>query len=190
MAKGRILVVESARPVIAAVPPALEGAGYRVQVVGSAARALADLAEAEYELVLTSLAPPDMDGPSLLAAIKAGRSAPAVVVLASEGERAAAFALVTAGAEGFLEVPHDLSPEKVLMAVGTALERRRLLAELARARGAPALLNLEALERQAIVRALEATRWNKQAAAKLLGLHRPTLYAKLQKHGIPKMRPA
>jgi transcriptional regulator of acetoin/glycerol metabolism len=54
---------------------------------------------------------------------------------------------------------------------------------------APETLNLEARERHAIVAALDTTRWNKQAAARLLGLHRPTLYAKMRKHGIPQARP-
>jgi DNA-binding NtrC family response regulator len=49
-------------------------------------------------------------------------------------------------------------------------------------------LNLEERERQAILQALEATSWNKQAAAALLGLHRPTLYSKMRKHGIPQKR--
>jgi DNA-binding NtrC family response regulator len=45
--------------------------------------------------------------------------------------------------------------------------------------------SLEAIERASILKALEQTGWNKQAAAALLGLRRPTLYSKLRKHGIP-----
>jgi DNA-binding NtrC family response regulator len=51
-------------------------------------------------------------------------------------------------------------------------------------------LNLAALEREAIHQALQATGWNKQAAAARLGLHRPTLYSKMRKHGIPQKRPS
>src|SRR5437773_549843 len=40
-----------------------------------------------------------------------------------------------------------------------------------------------------LLRALETTKWNKQAAAALLGLRRPTLYSKMRKHGIPQRRP-
>ena len=50
--------------------------------------------------------------------------------------------------------------------------------------------SLEEIERASIVRALETTRWNKQAAAVLLGLRRPTLYSKMRKHGIPQRRDA
>ena len=49
--------------------------------------------------------------------------------------------------------------------------------------------SLEEIERASILRALETTKWNKQAAAALLGLRRPTLYSKMRKHGIPQRRP-
>ena len=86
--------------------------------------------------------------------------------------------------------PPTLLPSGSSACIEGALERRRLRQELRAAQaGAPETLNLEARERQAILAALEATRWNKQAAARLLGLHRPTLYAKMRKHGIPQARP-
>jgi transcriptional regulator of acetoin/glycerol metabolism len=46
--------------------------------------------------------------------------------------------------------------------------------------------SLEDIERASIIKALDSTRWNKQAAAALLGLRRPTLYSKMRKHGIPQ----
>jgi DNA-binding NtrC family response regulator len=49
--------------------------------------------------------------------------------------------------------------------------------------------SLEEIERVSIVRALESTGWNKQAAASVLGLRRPTLYSKMRRHGIPQRRP-
>ncbi|MCI0546030.1 MAG: sigma-54 dependent transcriptional regulator [Candidatus Rokubacteria bacterium] len=52
-----------------------------------------------------------------------------------------------------------------------------------------ALASLEDLERAGIIRALESTNWNKQAAAAVLGLRRPTLYSKMRRHGIPQRRP-
>jgi len=46
--------------------------------------------------------------------------------------------------------------------------------------------SLEEIERASILRALETTKWNKQQAALLLGLRRPTLYSKMRRHGIPQ----
>jgi DNA-binding NtrC family response regulator len=48
---------------------------------------------------------------------------------------------------------------------------------------------LEDIERASILRALDATGWNKQAAAAMLGLRRPTLYSKMRRHGIPQAAP-
>ena len=53
---------------------------------------------------------------------------------------------------------------------------------------APLPGSLEEIERVSIVRALETSGWNKQAAALLLGLRRPTLYSKMRRHGIPQRR--
>jgi DNA-binding NtrC family response regulator len=53
---------------------------------------------------------------------------------------------------------------------------------------APAPGSLAEIERASIIRALEASGWNKQAAAALLGLRRPTLYSKMRRHGIPQRR--
>jgi len=43
---------------------------------------------------------------------------------------------------------------------------------------------LAEIERLAIVQTLQRTNWNKQEAAQLLGLYRPTLYSKMRKHHI------
>ncbi len=45
-------------------------------------------------------------------------------------------------------------------------------------------LNLDETERQVILKALERTNGNKQAAAKLLGIYRPRLYNLMKKHNI------
>ena len=66
---------------------------------------------------------------------------------------------------------------EVLQAVPAALDA-----------AAPPAGSLEEIERVSIVRALETSGWNKQAAAALLGLRRPTLYSKMRRHGIPQRR--
>jgi DNA-binding NtrC family response regulator len=45
------------------------------------------------------------------------------------------------------------------------------------------------LERSAILQTLERTRWNKRAAASILGVYRPTLYSKLKKYKIAETPP-
>jgi DNA-binding NtrC family response regulator len=53
---------------------------------------------------------------------------------------------------------------------------------------APPPGSLEEIEKVSIMRALETSGWNKQAAAASLGLRRPTLYSKMRRHGIPQRR--
>ena len=43
---------------------------------------------------------------------------------------------------------------------------------------------LAELEKMAILQTLQRTNWNKQEAAQILGLYRPTLYSKMKKHDI------
>ena len=48
---------------------------------------------------------------------------------------------------------------------------------------------LAEIEKMAILQTLQRTNWNKQEAAQLLGLYRPTLYSKMKKHDIRDERP-
>ncbi len=48
----------------------------------------------------------------------------------------------------------------------------------------PANRTLAEIERMAILQTLQRTNWNKQEAAQILGLYRPTLYSKMRKHEI------
>jgi transcriptional regulator of acetoin/glycerol metabolism len=50
----------------------------------------------------------------------------------------------------------------------------------------PQHCTLQEIERLAILRTLEQTRWNKRATADILGLYRPTLYSKLKKYNLLK----
>src|SRR6266849_6181173 len=48
----------------------------------------------------------------------------------------------------------------------------------------PAHRTLAEIEKMAILQTLQRTNWNKQEAAQILGLYRPTLYSKMKKHDI------
>jgi transcriptional regulator of acetoin/glycerol metabolism len=49
---------------------------------------------------------------------------------------------------------------------------------------------LAEIEKMAIIQTLQRTNWNKQEAAQILGLYRPTLYSKMKKHDIKDQRAA
>jgi DNA-binding NtrC family response regulator len=190
MAQVGVLLVDPDQRLVGGVRQALAGHPYALRVAGSAAHALETIAEGGVEAVLVALGDGDHGGGSLVADIAGRWPDLPLVAVTQPGGRARGFAARDTGAWDYLEPPGDLAPERLLSVIAGALERRRLRRELRAARVAPPeTLNLEARERQAILAALEATRWNKQAAARLLGLHRPTLYAKMRKHDIPQARP-
>jgi DNA-binding NtrC family response regulator len=69
------------------------------------------------------------------------------------------------------------------------------LPESIREEGAPAQeftipphRTLAEIEKMAILQTLQRTNWNKQEAAQILGLYRPTLYSKMKKHDIQDQR--
>lgn len=188
MAQVGVLLVDPGQTLVGGVRQSLEGHPYELRLVGSAVHALDAIGGGDVEAVLLSLGG---DGAGALMAEISGRWPDLPVVAVTEpGGRAQGFQARAAGAWDYLEAPGDLAPERLLTVLLNVLDRRRLRRELRAAQAAaPETLNLEARERQAILAALEATRWNKQAAARLLGLHRPTLYAKMRKHGIPQARP-
>jgi len=191
MAQPCVLVVDPEQSLIGPVRQGLDAEGYVLRLAGSAAHALETLAEGAVDAVLVRLVLPPPGGTALIGEVARQWPDLAIVAVTEPGGHAEGVAARAAGAWDFLVPPDDLRRERLATVLANALERRRLRRELAAARAvAPETLNLEARERQAIVAALEATRWNKQAAARLLGLHRPTLYAKMRKHGIPQARPA
>jgi DNA-binding NtrC family response regulator len=188
MARVGVLLVDPDQTLVGGVRQALEGHPYELRLAGSAAHALEVMGTGEAEAVLVSLGTGDRERAAFITDLAGRWPDVAVVAVTEPGGRAQGFQALGAGAWDYLEPPGDLQPERLLTVLAGALERRRLRREL-RGRGVADTLNLEARERQAILAGLEATRWNKQAAARLLGLHRPTLYAKMRKHGIPQARP-
>jgi DNA-binding NtrC family response regulator len=191
MAQVGVLLVDPEQTLVGGIRQALAGHPYELRVAGSLTHAVEAIGGGDVEAVLVSLGGGDRGGGPLIADI-AGRWPDLPVVAVTEpGGRAQGFAARASGAWDYLEPPADLVPERLLTVIAGVLERRRLRREIRTAQTAASeTLNLEARERQAILAALEATRWNKQAAARLLGLHRPTLYAKMRKHGIPQARPS
>ena len=94
------------------------------------------------------------------------------------------------GREGYQVVAAASTVEALAAGPDLLLFERPTVEELLRPAEPSGSLNLEERERSTIREALRTTGWNKQAAARLLGLHRPTLYSKMRKHGIPQRPPA
>lgn len=126
MAEGRILVIDDEESIADSFRATLQEEGYVVRTAGSANRALAEIERADYDLAFVDLALPDMDGLKLLEELKRRRPGLEAVVITAHGSAAKGFAARKAGAWAFLEKPDDMAPEKILIIVANALERKRM----------------------------------------------------------------
>ena len=124
MAGEHILIVDDERAIQAALRGVLEDEGYRVTAVGSAAEALAGLADETPDLIFLDIWMPGMDGLETLAEIKQRRPESAVVMISGHGTIETAVKATKLGAYDFIEKP--LSLEKTLLAAVRALEHSRL----------------------------------------------------------------
>ncbi len=106
----RLLIVEDRESLAAMLAHALEGEGYQVELAADTPAALARLArEPRFALVLTDLKLPAGSGLEVLAAARALRPAPPVVVLTGYGTVRVAVEAMQLGAADFLEKPVELA---------------------------------------------------------------------------------
>src|SRR5262245_24605122 len=134
MGRARILVIDDDELIADSFRLVLAAEGYDVESVGSASGALAAVERAEWDLAFVDLVLPDMDGLELLRQIRARRPGLPAVVITGHGSGLRGFAAREAGAYAFLEKPGDMTPEKILTVLATALARRRAEQELEAAR--------------------------------------------------------
>jgi DNA-binding NtrC family response regulator len=130
MAEGRILVVDDEESVADSFRAVLQEEGYAVRTAGSAARALAEVDRAEWDLAFVDLVLPDMDGLELLKKLKARRPGLLAVVITAHGSGAKGFAARESGAYAFLEKPEDMRPGRILNVVANALEHKNLVEKI------------------------------------------------------------
>jgi EAL domain-containing protein (putative c-di-GMP-specific phosphodiesterase class I)/CheY-like chemotaxis protein len=152
---GRVLLVEDDLALLRASARQLTRAGYEVEAVSRAAQALHVLAEGCFEVVVSDIMMPDMDGITLLGAIRErDLELPVVLVTGTPTVDSAARALEH-GALKYLAkpVPVKLLVDTVAQAVALCRQARAKRASLGDvAPAAPALPGLEA----AFERALES----------------------------------
>ena len=126
-------------------------------------------------VVLLDLRLPGMSGAQVHAELAARKLAWPVVILTAHGDVASARNALKAGASDFL-----LKPWRNARLVEAL---RAAVAFTARQREGEAM-SLEEIERHAIARALDRHDGNVSRAASALGLTRPALYRRIEKHGL------
>lgn len=137
MANPAVLVVDDEEIACANLTHVLQREGLAVDSAASGEAALRLLASRRYQLVLTDLRMPGIDGLALLQAIKAQTPETEVIVITAHASAASAVEAMRAGAFYYVEKPFRL--DDVRKVVREALEKGALRAENAQLKTALAL---------------------------------------------------
>jgi len=136
----RILVVDDEEKMRRVLAMALQSAGYEVATAADGAQALAQFDDAPFDLVLTDLRMPVLDGMGLLRGLRERGEEVPVIVLTAHGSVESAVAAMKLGAVDYILRPFEM--ETVELAVTRALavgavqrENRYLRDEVARGWG-------------------------------------------------------
>ncbi len=123
-----VLVAEDSRTQAAALQGHLEEAGYTVAVAADGEQALAQLQQASFDVVLSDIVMPGIDGFALCQRIKEDPQLEGlpVVLLTSLTDPMEIVHALDAGADNFIRKPYD--PEQLLERVRTILLQRSLRA--------------------------------------------------------------
>src|SRR5213594_289759 len=132
--RARILLVEDENNMARTLAKNLERAGHEVEHAPHGEAALARLAETSFDVVLTDLKMPVMDGMQLLRAMHERESAPAVVVLTGYGTIESAVEAMKLGAADYLI--KDARPQEILLTIERVLRLDALRRENAQLRRA------------------------------------------------------
>jgi two-component system response regulator AtoC len=139
---ARVLVVDDEEGIREFVAEALEDDGHVAVRARDGAEAAARLRAQAFDLMITDLRMPEMDGMALVRAARAEQPEMEVIVLTAHGSVETAVEAMKLGAFDYLRKPMA-SPGELRLLVSRALERRRLLALQDRsAREAPQLPKL------------------------------------------------
>ena len=122
-----ILIVDDKDSMRNMLTETLTEEGYRVDMADDGKKALDLVRNKSYDLVLTDLRMPNVDGLSLLSEIKEVDDDTSVIVMTAYGTVEDAVAAMKQGAYDFITKPFDT--EHLCVLVNRALENRRLVAE-------------------------------------------------------------
>lgn len=127
-AAPRTLLVEDEANMVRTLAKILERKGYTVDAASTGEEALQRLSERTYDLLITDLNMPVMDGLQLLREMKERQIAPATIVLTGHGTIASAVEAMKLGAGDYLIKP--CHPDELLMVAARLLELRQLRREV------------------------------------------------------------
>jgi DNA-binding NtrC family response regulator len=122
-----LLIVEDEAALRAAMAAQLTDGGYDVQEAGSAEDALAQLADFAFDIIITDLRLPGIDGSELVEAAVARYPDIIAIVVTGYGTVKDAVEAIKRGAADFVSKPFQI--DELVHALNSALEQRRLKSE-------------------------------------------------------------
>ena len=128
----KLLVVEDDPDMLALLQEHLQGEGYRVTALTSGREALARLRSEIFDVVITDLRMPDVDGMEVLRACREIQPEARVILVTAFGTVETAIRAIREGAFDYTTKPFRL--EEISLLVAKALDDRRLRAEYLRLR--------------------------------------------------------
>ncbi len=123
---ARILVADDEEGIRSFLAEALEDAGHSVTQAHDGQAAVSELARRNYDVLVTDLKMPRMDGMALLRRVKAEQPELEVVVLTAHGTVDSAVEAMKLGAFDYLQKPLQ-SPEELRLLVARAVERKQFI---------------------------------------------------------------
>ena len=127
MPAERILIVDDEEGLRRLLVRVLVKSGHEAIAVSGGAEALRQVAAEPFDLVITDIKMPEMDGLELLRQLKDFDPALPVIVMTAYGTVESAVEALRAGAYDYLAKPFEI--DELKLTVAKALERERLLAE-------------------------------------------------------------
>jgi two-component system, sensor histidine kinase and response regulator len=122
----RVLIVDDEEPLMAALVTTLRDRGYDATGFTSAARALAELEKSSFDLLLTDLTMPEMDGIELIRTALAKDPRLTAVMITGVGTIGTAVEAMRAGAFDYILKPIKLSAVVPVLERATAVRRLRM----------------------------------------------------------------
>jgi DNA-binding NtrC family response regulator len=124
MNKGNILIIDDEEIVSASCSRLLEPEGYSVKTANKGSKGLALLKSQAFDLVLTDLMMPDMDGIEVLRNIKDTWPETEVIIMTGYGTVKTAIRAMKIGVFDYIEKP--FTPDDLISLIAKALERKKL----------------------------------------------------------------
>lgn len=125
-----ILVVEDDVAMRDLLTEELAEAGYEVRAAGSAASGLEIARSDRFDVIITDLRMPEMDGFDLIRGVRVLADPPHVVMITAFGSIETAIRAVKLGAYDYITKPFEI--EELILVVGKALSERELRSKVAR----------------------------------------------------------